>query len=70
MPHFHHISKIEGESMRKKVTKMEESGNKGTTTPLNYDMIDDNFDFIRFLNDVRLKYNLSPTPLIEEHEDH
>ena len=29
-------------------------------------MDDDNFDFIKFLNDVRVRYNLSPTPLVDE----
>ena len=28
-------------------------------------VVDDNFDFIKFLNDVRIRYDLSPTPLIE-----
>lgn len=27
---------------------------------------DENFDFIKFLNEVRVRYNLSPTPLTEE----
>lgn len=27
---------------------------------------EDDFDFIKFLNEVRVRYNLSPTPLTEE----
>ena len=30
------------------------------------ELVDDNFDFIKFLNEVRKRYDLSPTPLIEE----
>lgn len=33
---------------------------------LNKLVVDDNFDFIKFLNDVRIRYDLSPTPLVEE----
>lgn len=28
-------------------------------------VVDENFDFIKFLNDVRIRYDLSPTPLVE-----
>ena len=45
--------------------KQEEAGNKDANKSLD-EIIDDNFNFIKFLNDVRVRYNLSPTPLIEE----
>ena len=47
------------------VVKQDEIGNKRDLVALD-EVIDDNFNFIKFLNDVRVKYNLSPTPLIEE----
>ena len=40
-------------------------GNKDANKSVE-EIIDDNFNFIKFLNDVRVRYNLSPTPLIEE----
>ena len=42
-------------------------GNKDANKSLD-EIIDDNFNFIKFLNDVRVRYNLSPTPLIEEED--